>query len=491
VAALSVPHPPGKGATLAPRGAADQQATETNGLLVDAIWRDPVPQLSHQIPLVKLRKTGRVQTYSWANRTALFRRRSNVDARATKKHPGEISLNDLMDVQYYGQIALGSPPQTFQVCFDTGSSNLWVPSSPCKTANTACKTHRAYKHAESTSYTTDGRAFEIEYGSGTMSGFVSTDVLEIGGIVVPNVSFVEATTEPGTDFIYADFDGIMGLGFPSLSVLNLQQQLFDNMFKQAGAGKFAFWLGQSKSTNLGGVLMLGGVDDKFFTPPIQWIKITELSYWQFNLDSVALGQSTHDLQGSVAIADTGTSLIYGPPSEVERLADAMKLGKANSYGEYTTACSSVDSYPPISFGMGGHQFKMMPQDYFLTVEHGVCMLAIQGDPEFEYKHFWILGDVFLTQYMSVFDKDNLQLGLARAIKDPPGLEVLEATLAEQQKNRQFPQMPVQRPRSRIDEEIGEVPAAVPSAGTAVRDGARRPHAPRSGLGGPDSAQSPQ
>ena len=52
--------------------------------------------------------------------------------------PAKENFTSLHQAQYYGPIELGTPGQGFNVIFDTGSSNLWVPSATCSPFELAC-----------------------------------------------------------------------------------------------------------------------------------------------------------------------------------------------------------------------------------------------------------------------------------------------------------------------------------------------------------------
>ena len=49
-----------------------------------------------------------------------------------------VKFNHKLQDQFYAEIEIGTPGQIFNVIFDTGSSNLWIPSSKCPVNETIC-----------------------------------------------------------------------------------------------------------------------------------------------------------------------------------------------------------------------------------------------------------------------------------------------------------------------------------------------------------------
>lgn len=329
----------------------------------------------------------------------------------------QIILSDVMNAQYFGEVGIGTPPQMFRVIFDTGSSNLWVPSQHCSLLNIACKTHRRYKDSASSTFQKNGTAFSIQYGTGSLTGYISEDNVLMGDMTVKGQLFAEAIHEPGYTFIAAKFDGILGMGFPYIAVTGAPP-VFTNMVDQGLVAEpvFAFWLNREQGAAQGGELTLGGTDTAHYTGNITWTKVTLPAYWEFSVDSMMFGEEDLCAGGCKAIADTGTSMMTGPTDEVAKIYKAT--GVTPIKGIAIMDCTKISSLPTFTITISGTKFPLTPEQYVLKVtELGQteCLLGIMAmDIPAPAGPLWILGDVFHGPYYTVYDVGNSRVGFANA-----------------------------------------------------------------------------
>jgi len=318
-----------------------------------------------------------------------------------------------MDAQYYGPISLGTPQQHFTVVFDTGSANLWVPSSKC--TSFACYLHRRYNSRQSETFENVGRPFSIRYGTGSVEGKISRDILSIGDLKIEGQEFGETIKEPGLTFALGRFDGILGLGFDAIAVAGVTPPFY-NMVAQGLVEKalFSFWIGRSADGSPeGGELLFGDVNEDHFIGPLRYAPVIRKGYWEVRLDAFAVGDYEIDLEGGWgrAAIDTGTSLI-AVPSAISDKINKMIGAKKGFRGVHVVDCDRLPELPSVTFTFGGKDFELKPTDYVLQAQ-GTCISAFMGiDVPAPAGPIWIIGDAFLRAYYTVYDLENERIGFA-------------------------------------------------------------------------------
>ncbi|KAJ2852187.1 aspartic proteinase precursor [Coemansia brasiliensis] len=324
-----------------------------------------------------------------------------------------VPISNFMNAQYYGEIDIGTPAQTFKVVFDTGSSNLWVPSSEC--SSIACFFHKKYDHSQSSTYKANGTDFAIRYGSGSLEGYMSRDKLTVGGVEIEGQDFAEATKEPGLTFAFGRFDGIFGLGYDTISVLKTVPPFYHMVNRKLiEKPMFSFYLSDTNKQGDEGEMVLGGFNENHFEGELQWANVRRKGYWEVDLEKVQFGDEEIEMDNVGAAIDTGSSLLV-LPTMLSDLINKQIGAKKNFAGQYVVDCDKVPSLPPFTMQFGGQKYTLDAQDYILNVQ-GQCMSGFMGmDIPEPLGPIWIIGDVFLRKFYTVYDLGKDRVGFAKAI----------------------------------------------------------------------------
>ena len=317
-----------------------------------------------------------------------------------------LPIKDYTDTQYVAEVTLGNPPQSFMLVPDTGSSNVWVYSSSCY-FSAPCYLHSTFSHRKSSTFKKDGHKFELNYGSGGVSGHWSKDEVDFAGLVATDFSFGEVTSASGIAFIMGHLDGILGLAYDTISVEGLPT------FMDAADVEdhsFSFLLGHTDESS---VLVVPGVDEDLFQGDLYYHDVIEKKYWSLNMTSITVdGEQIEGASGYKGVIDSGTSLIVGDAKILDPIIAKI--------GDIDQTCKDLSGHPDITISFDGVDYTLTPDDYIVKVNSFLGTACVNGFMPANFGEgfdYLIIGDVFIRKFYTHFDQNLDKVGFALAIHE--------------------------------------------------------------------------
>eukprot|EP01017_Pseudomicrothorax_dubius_P034130 TRINITY_DN4642_c0_g1_i3.p1 TRINITY_DN4642_c0_g1~~TRINITY_DN4642_c0_g1_i3.p1 ORF type:complete len:396 (-),score=79.61 TRINITY_DN4642_c0_g1_i3:85-1272(-) len=319
----------------------------------------------------------------------------------------EVDIYNTLNIMYYGDITIGTPPQKFRVAFDTAEGRLVVPSSKCQ-PSLSCILHKKYKREASSSYVHNDTIFTLGYHNTILVGLISIDTVSIAGLNVANVFFGETIAFRGHQFSITPYDGVLGLAWPAIAV-GYGPTFVQQMYQQGliPDDSFSLYLTENQGKT-GGKLVLGGVDPNYAASNFTYIPLFSESFWVVELDNIKVGNISCGIENMIAILDSGTPSIASEKAIIGKIRSALP----------PINCEDFSNLPNITFVIKGHELTLEPEDYlyfFKNTEKVDCLYGIENIklPEEQF-HTVVLGDIFLRKYYTHFDYGNSRVGFAVA-----------------------------------------------------------------------------
>ncbi|ORX35530.1 aspartic protease [Kockovaella imperatae] len=318
-----------------------------------------------------------------------------------KRASATISLTDVnsegVDELYYGTLNMGTPSQAITFDFDTGSSDLWVPTQNSNGRNDG--TH--FNTAKSSTYRNTGQSFSDQYGSGSCSGTLATDTVSFGSLKV-STQYFGAVTKVSTDFDNTPATGLCGLAYQSIASTG-HAPLPMNLYNTGKISTPEFGFRITADTSSGAELTLGGIASDYASAAFKSTPVTSQTYYEVNTNGITVGGSV--VSGSFPAAiDTGTTLIYVPTSAASAFWNAIPGTSSNDDGSYNYPCSYSGTVGFSFPNIGNLNFNLNDL-YAGNNGDGTCVGAVLGQDiqDVNGNNFAIIGDVFIKSYYTVFN----------------------------------------------------------------------------------------
>jgi len=212
------------------------------------------------------------------------------------------------------------------------------------------------------------------------------------------------------------------MSFASLSETKFQT-VFDSIIQQhvLSTPQFAFLIG-SADKNSESAIIFGEIDGNYYEGPLVLLPVTRQYYWEVKATDILVdGKSLGLCKGPCgcrAVVDTGTTLLTGPSHAVSTILNAIGLS-------CDLAKLPTISYILTDINGQSHRFDLEPKyymetdDYLADIEGTAASLETTAvstqacrpgfmalDVEEPRGPLYILGDVFMRKYFTVFSRAN-------------------------------------------------------------------------------------
>uniref|UniRef100_A0AC35FVU5 Peptidase A1 domain-containing protein n=1 Tax=Panagrolaimus sp. PS1159 TaxID=55785 RepID=A0AC35FVU5_9BILA len=401
----------------------------------------------YQLPLIRVesRKTKMIKAGTW---DAYFK-----DKQLLSQSLNE-SMADFDEVEYIGMAYIGTPAQAFKFHYDLTDYHFWVTDKKCGPRNAMtepphcpsfcsmpggssfckescknqgnasdddddnveqiCNQKSKYGLTESsTAYLPQNYAngyLDYEFGYIYLTSGL-TDKIRLGAFNSKNntlnqpSAYFSQTKEMSPVFRDTPFDGIFGLNYMSLFVLQVVALMDKPMFT-------VYLQDTKKKYNVpGGYITFGGLDEEHCSPTIDSPNITPSHTFMINNVSFnTIEPPTIPLPNYWYVKlDTARTSIMGPPEIIKNL---KKAAGANDDG--IIDCDA--EFGDLNIQSNSKFYTIPAKHLIIHNPDGSCSIALDSMPP-NISQYWIFGVPWFKSYCTVYTAENykIDVGFAKVV----------------------------------------------------------------------------
>jgi hypothetical protein len=322
------------------------------------------------------------------------------------------------------------------VVFDTGSSEILIPTIGCK----GCDAKAArFNPQKSTTFSGTERPWIVQFATGVgvgvgskatpwVSGTRAVDVVTVAGVSSSKQAINLISQQSPNFFEGLEIDGIVGMASAGNGFM---KQLIQSKLVE----KAVFSMAMTPKAINKAQLTIGGIDELKIKGPINYMPVSSArGSWNISFQSVTVNGQDSGIRAQSTIADSGTSNMIAPARDAKAIYAMIspKIKMIDPKGAYGLPCSEAKGLKAeITFMMQGKRYTIPSSELVVGKypgQPGMCQTLINSGST----PFWIFGGSLMKYYYTVWDIGGRRMGWAET-QHSPATSVSKVNLRYQRK----------------------------------------------------------